>query len=448
MMKRRRWFLKLVSASAVAPALGQGAHAAPDGVSVRSFGARGDGVSDDSAAFRQALKAGADVMVPASDKGYLLLANLVVPAGVRLFGDGAGRPRLIFQNVQGAAVQVLEGGSLNGLDLSVRDGRARPSTVVAMRANGGKLVDCAVSGGSNYNVEIRGGNCLVTGGEQTRSRGTAIALIGALATRVEVAGVRIKDNRFFGIWISEGARDNWVHDCSTTGNGLELIGVTVTSGGNRIENNHASKTGDNGISITGDHNEVSGNVCEQNAFSGIGVYGSFNHVHDNVCRDNGYYQRRAKATAAQYSGITVTPSFGGLASGNLIEGNVCEGGPGSPQQFGIRLGRSQYPIWTARGAPATRQHYVSYKGNLYKTAGGGSPGAHGDRPPVHTQGVESDGKLQWEWVGRQARTAAADDLPLDPQGNIVRNNRARGNRVGGLKNESRLDNAVTGNEAG
>lgn len=62
-------------------------------VNVRDFGAIGDGVSDDSAAFQAALTAAqarsAAVYVPASSNGYLIGAGLVLD-GVGLVGDGPG----------------------------------------------------------------------------------------------------------------------------------------------------------------------------------------------------------------------------------------------------------------------------------------------------------------------------------------------------------------------
>jgi Pectate lyase superfamily protein len=62
-------------------------------VNVRDFGAIGDGVSDDSAAFQSALAAAqarsGAVYVPASSNPYIIGAALVVD-GVRLVGDGPG----------------------------------------------------------------------------------------------------------------------------------------------------------------------------------------------------------------------------------------------------------------------------------------------------------------------------------------------------------------------
>jgi hypothetical protein len=59
-------------------------------VSVKDFGAVGDGVADDTAAIQEALVSGAKrVYAPAGT--YLTTGTLSIPSGVELFGDGKGR---------------------------------------------------------------------------------------------------------------------------------------------------------------------------------------------------------------------------------------------------------------------------------------------------------------------------------------------------------------------
>ncbi len=68
----------------------------PGEVSVRAFGARGDGTHDDTAAFRRAIAAvaasGGVVRVPSHGpgKGYVITGTLRIPAGVALIGSPAG----------------------------------------------------------------------------------------------------------------------------------------------------------------------------------------------------------------------------------------------------------------------------------------------------------------------------------------------------------------------
>jgi hypothetical protein len=83
---------QLVTPSGATSARALGEHLAAV-VNVRDFGAIGDGVSDDTAAFQAALTAAqarsCAVYVPASSNPYVMGAGLVVD-GVRLIGDGPG----------------------------------------------------------------------------------------------------------------------------------------------------------------------------------------------------------------------------------------------------------------------------------------------------------------------------------------------------------------------
>jgi Pectate lyase superfamily protein len=82
-------------------------------VNVRDFGAKGDGVTDDNAAFEAALTAAAGrnspVYVPASANAYVLGAGLTVD-GMSLVGDGAGSTLKVGQ-ASGFGLQVTGAGA-------------------------------------------------------------------------------------------------------------------------------------------------------------------------------------------------------------------------------------------------------------------------------------------------------------------------------------------------
>jgi hypothetical protein len=63
-----------------------------DLVSVKDFGAVGDGTTNDTAAFTAALASGRSVYVPKGN--YKITANIVVPDGCTMFGDGPQQSRI------------------------------------------------------------------------------------------------------------------------------------------------------------------------------------------------------------------------------------------------------------------------------------------------------------------------------------------------------------------
>lgn len=65
-----------------------------DLVSVKDFGAVGDGTTDDTAAFQAAIICGRAVWVPAGD--YLITEKLTVSGRAQFFGEGPGRSKLVF----------------------------------------------------------------------------------------------------------------------------------------------------------------------------------------------------------------------------------------------------------------------------------------------------------------------------------------------------------------
>ncbi len=101
----------------------------PDWVDVRAFGARGDGVADDTAAFRAAAATGRNVFVPRPPAAYVLTGFVALRASIR--GDGS-LPTL---RMRGADGDPDQGHARN---LLVVDGYTGPGlTVSGLRLDGG-----------------------------------------------------------------------------------------------------------------------------------------------------------------------------------------------------------------------------------------------------------------------------------------------------------------------
>lgn len=214
-----------------------------------------------------------------------------------------------------------------------------------------------------------------------------VVIDGAATGKNVVTHGQVTSCSGFGVLLSNASFENEISFNKTTVNGIELIGITYGCWGNRIIGNHAEGTGDNGISITGYQNVCIGNVCIGNAHSGIHSYGYLNTIVGNFCKNNG------QAGGSFWSGINVTPGFGGRAQYNAVNGNVCiDDQVSKTQSYGVQLGQNTYELWIA--SSTITQTYVYFGANVYV----GSAGISGSTPPTHTSGTVSDGNINWTFL--------------------------------------------------
>lgn len=126
MFRHRRWYLlfsALICFSALSPVL-----SAPKNVSVKDFGAVGDGTTDDTAAIRKALEAAGDggiVRVPPGQ--YLISDSLNIPSGCTLMGEGArwenGSAALVIRKNDFRPVLLNHVSAIKGLGIHYPDNK-------------------------------------------------------------------------------------------------------------------------------------------------------------------------------------------------------------------------------------------------------------------------------------------------------------------------------------
>lgn len=379
-----------------------------DAVSVRQFGARGDGVSDDSAAFRAAIDSGARrVLVPRAASAYLLRATLAPENGQEITGED-GIAALVFALKDGASGFALAGRQRVRLaDLSIRSAAAA-GTLHAIDIDASNectmaRVEVVELGG--LGVRLRDSRTITIEDSVFRDgRNTAIEISGARSADNSVLRCVFARNRGFGCRLTGGAYNNLVSECATRErNGIELVGITYDSYANVVTRNHALACGDNGISVTGHSNVVSGNVCERNAFHGIGVYGSSNLILNNQGIDNG---QASRVTNLSYAGFSVIPGWGGLGRGNYFLNNAArDDQPVKTHSFGYKVAPNSYAAWQASADVMRRQFVVSGKSIYVSTSAGRS----GSRAPTHRAGTASDGGVTWLHIATAESFDATDN---------------------------------------
>ena len=138
-----------------------------DCISVKDFGAVGDGVTDDAPAFNAALAAsvgglaGRAVYVPGSNARYKIGSTLVVPGGAKLIGDGARSSSFLIKAFNGTFMTIADGGQVHGLRM---DGQGATYTGKGIEHIGGNqaVSDLFIYDTGDYTVYFTvtsGANC-------------------------------------------------------------------------------------------------------------------------------------------------------------------------------------------------------------------------------------------------------------------------------------------------
>ena len=307
-----------------------------DYVSVKDFGAVGNGTTDDTAAIQAALNAGS-VHFPTTSNYYLISDSLTVPDGTTISGDGY--KSLIRQTVAGKNVFVMGHDCVvrnvrikmvngNNLDLTKQnavyiDGKKN----VTVQDNWLELATTAISGvqvrGAAANITVKGN--IIYGGLWTEVAGpdaSASDILfynSAASTRIVIDGNYCLSNNSQGILVDALGYNA---DIAITNNVcVTLDPTTCTQGGTWSEaasggiRRHGIMLGYNSSSVDGPRAVVSSNLCRNTRWTGIYLQGTSagRLCSNNVCTNNGY------ATGNSLSGgIYVIQNGNELIEGNLI----------------------------------------------------------------------------------------------------------------------------------
>ena len=395
------------------------AKAATSVFNVKSYGAVGDGVTDDTVAIQAAISAantagGGTVIFPKPSSNYKITTALTLNSNVRLLGLGV-RPtiKLILSgsshvisasSVSNAWVENL---TLDGTKFTVTSGNC----IRFDTCTGGGAKDCHIKDSKAQGIYIFDSSVGVEVSSCDFSGTEGIALSMDTSSYLKIFKNDFTGGSSFCIF-GFALTDSQIEGNSTNDSVLELIGLRYNCSRNRVINNHAYDTDDNGISITGSENTVTGNVCRANGGSGIWIYGSDNTVTGNICFNNGQ-------DFVNRSGIVVEGGSGGQGKNNVVTGNVCFDDQGSPtQKWGVRLGTHGYTTW-ANAQSISIDDYRIHGNNAYIAVSAGTTATGSE--PVHTSGtVAGADTIQWTFLFTTSTS-------FHPTGNEVANNKAFGN---------------------
>lgn len=288
-----------------------------DTVSVKDFGAVGDGVANDAAAVQAAVNAAAanqTVYFPAGT--YAIgAAGIAVTSktGVTLLGDGAIIKITAISSLTtalGAATIRLSGCTRSGVRGLEINGNSIASSGVGLTG----CTDCFVDGVTVYSCGVNGQITSAGGGVRNEftnntvysavgsSRGMWLGNVNAtdMETDIYIAGNVVRNNPASGIVVSSvGGRVVGNHSRQNTGSGIVLPGANGYSAKNlTVANNYCIGNSFHGIQSDAvystdadltDAITVAGNVCSGQTGSGSGIYAVNSQrwtITGNTCMDN------------------------------------------------------------------------------------------------------------------------------------------------------------------
>lgn len=294
-------------------------------LNVLAYGAKGDGTTDDTAAFQAALDAAAGKHLHVPAGAYRVTSGLTVSNRTRITGDGPTASQINYRPTVTTANQLFDFDNVDNIVLEnlgmalETGGGGRTTTAVQCQGDGGSVTEILlrrvhITGFQQYGVRLNTGayyvvldgvrilNC----SNSTTNGGTGTGNAVAISIGSPVNALRIRDCRFAG--------NDKVIDCNSTAKYSLVI-----SGSYFEQNGRASSpAADDTINLYGwKAVEFTGNYCEGN-LTGTATADSFLKLQSCAAVDI-----RGNLFACAYGGTSKTKNAIGItgSTGVVIEAN-------------------------------------------------------------------------------------------------------------------------------
>lgn len=380
------------------------------GILVQSFGARGDGAVDDTAAFNAAISSGQTVIIPGG-RTYLIAGQLLDGGGAIMVG--VGQPTLRCTRSQGYYLASGAGSYWSGIRwLTTQTGNSYQGEIVATAI--GNVYEDMTFLEANSGWRVRGSYNRFSNFLWRNARGQCMRFMDETCHDNEVDGA-ICENGNQGLVLSEAYSYNnkfrrlrkyinrqtiniyLLGQINAAGQlGADVFACVTESHGNSVSDFWGKDFKEGGVTFTGDRNTCYDGYIENTGGSAVNAGGSSNRV-QNV---------RAKDCK---NGFSCIGQAGGTAQPNTFIQCKSEGA----KEIGFRGADGAYRRWTPGVQTDTAPTaYCYYRQNIYQTAPPSPTRVteFGTIPPTHTSGIVSDGLVYWQHIKTYDGRLASDNM--------------------------------------
>lgn len=276
-------------------------------INVRSYGAMGNGATDDTGAIKRAIEAGSEGYTIYFPSGvYVVKAGINLQAGLSYMGDGPGS---VIQQGEGTYTEGLFNLYSTKKPQKIYMSGLRLQGLSAAKSHGLYWLDICYS-------ELK--DVWITGFGRT---GIYWDVTSGLSCDTNwIRECRVVGNDGNGLYLG-GFTDVHLYGCDIGLNAYDNIVLNAYSSSIRYSTVFASSTG-HGIVVNADSIQIYGNQIEGNARCGILIQGSYVHVNGNKIYDNA----NTPKTLGVYDGISVSGNPIQALQGIVITGNFIYSG--------------------------------------------------------------------------------------------------------------------------
>jgi len=315
-----RWHLQIIS-----------------GVSVKQFGATGNGTTDDTAAIQAAENAGISPLVFPAGTYIVDTTGITKKSSIDWIAAENGTVTIKAQAASYSTGGLVNGSSISnfkiyGITFDMSAATSFPDGMLNFSLNNNYTIEnCVFTGNFTFAISHNGGNRFIfrnnqflrTASANTQNQGILVSTASGSCSNGLIEAnyhsntgmdlscqyTTIRDNQVYNWKFGAGITIEQNSNCSD----LEIVNNTCAGGTGTDVNSTVCL----GIEMWAPRSKVIGNTCSSNAGDGIAIGGQNSVVQGNTCINNG--QTSGNGITLRYTSGTVNGNYSVVSGNNLID---------------------------------------------------------------------------------------------------------------------------------